>query len=62
MTPETIIALIAGLAPLVNNILTWIGKAQTTLKQNTELTPDQEKALDAAIAAIDTPVWWKIDP
>lgn len=62
MTPETIIALISSLAPLVNNIIGWITKAQTTLKQSAELTPEQEKALDDAIASIDQPAWWKIDP
>ena len=61
MNEAAIIALITGLAPLANNIITWISQAQATLKQSAELTPEQEKALDAAIASIDIPAAWKVD-
>jgi hypothetical protein len=61
MSPTIIIGLIGALVPLVNNVLSWIDKAQTTLKQSTELTPEQEKELDGYIDQIDAPSWWKID-
>lgn len=58
---DAIIALIGTLVPVVNNIVGFISKTTDTLKQNAEMTPAQEAALDAHIAQIDQPDWWKPD-
>lgn len=60
MNPQLIISLVGALAPIVNNMLAWIEKAQGDLKQNAELTAEQEKELDLYISQIDQPAWWKV--
>jgi hypothetical protein len=35
-------------------------KAGATLKQSGELTPEQEKALDDAIAGLKDKPWWQV--
>lgn len=62
MTPEAIIALIGALAPIANNLLDWIMKANATLKQSAEMTPDQEAQLDALVASLPTLPGYKVDP
>lgn len=54
MGTTALIALISALVPVANDIIAWIFKAQATLKQNAELTPEQEAALDAEIAKLMT--------
>lgn len=54
MGTTALIALITALVPVANNILAWIFQAQATLKQDAELTPEQDAALDAAIAKLKT--------
>lgn len=61
MGTEAIISLIGALIPTINNLISWIGKARENLKQDAEMTPEQEAKLDAHIAAIDQPAWWKAD-
>lgn len=61
MTPAAIIALIGALAPIANNLLDWIMKANATLKQSTEMTPDQEAQLDALVASLPTLPGYKVD-
>lgn len=64
MTPEAIIALISTLIPIANNMADWISKASQTLKQDAELTPKQDAALDAEIAKlkINPEEWQKVQP
>lgn len=56
---EAIIALIGALVPTINNLISWIGKARDNLKQDAEMTPEQEAKLDEHISSIDQPPWWK---
>jgi ABC-type transporter Mla subunit MlaD len=58
---EAIIALIGALVPIINNVSGFITRTVENLKQNAELTPAQQKALDDHIASIDQPAWWKPD-
>jgi hypothetical protein len=50
MTPAIIIALINGAMAIIQLVPKWV----SDLKQNAELTPEEEAALDAAIASIGT--------
>lgn len=61
MNVNAILALIAGLIPVINNAVAFINKTAETLRQSKEMTPEQEAALDAHIASIDTPDHWKTD-
>lgn len=55
MTPAIIFAAISAATQLID----FIAKAQTDLKQNGELTPEQEKELDDQIAGLKDSPWWK---
>ena len=52
MGTTALIALIGSLVPVANDLIAFIFKSQETLKQNAELTPEQEATLDAAIAKL----------
>ncbi len=58
MDPTLIIAAINAGIQLIE-LATKVG---TDLKQGGELTPDQEKALDDAIAGLKDKPWWQPDP
>ena len=58
MTPELIIAAINGAIMLIDLAI----KAGTDLKQEGELTPEQEKALDDSIAGLKDKPWWNVQP
>lgn len=64
MGTEALILLISTLVPTVNNILEWLFKTQATLKNDAELTPEQEKTLDDSIAKLklDPEEWQKPQP
>lgn len=55
MTPAIIFAAISAATQLID----FIAKAQTDLKQSGELTPEQEKELDDQIAGLKDSPWWK---
>ena len=60
MGVTALIALITTLVPVAQNIIASIMKARATLKQSAELTPEQETALDDAIAKLVTnPEEWQ---
>ena len=42
-------------------LITLLLKLANDLQQNKELSPDQEKALDDAIAGLKTKPWWTPD-
>ncbi len=54
MGTAALIALITSLVPVANDLIGFIMKSRETLKQNAELTPQQEAALDAAVAKLTT--------
>jgi hypothetical protein len=54
MGTTALIALITALVPVANDLIAWIFKTQATLKQDVELTTEQEAELDAAIAKLKT--------
>lgn len=58
---DAIIALIGTLIPVINNIVGFVERTAANLKQDKEMTPAQEAALDAHIEAIDQPAWWQPD-
>lgn len=64
MGTAALIALISSLVPVANDLIGFIFKAQGTLKQNAELTPEEEAALDAAVAKLttDPEEWQKQQP
>ena len=62
MSPAVIIQLITALAPVATNLIEWITKAQQTLKQSAELTPEQDAQLDALIASLPTLPGFKVEP
>jgi hypothetical protein len=62
MSPQIVIELITALAPVATNLIDWITKAQTTLKQSAEMTPEQEATLDALIASLPTSKPFQVDP
>lgn len=64
MGTAALLALISTLVPVANDLIGFIFKAQATLKQNAELTPEQEAALDAEIAklATDPEEYQKVQP
>lgn len=62
MSPQVIISLITALAPVATNLIEWITKAQTTLKQSAELTPEQEAELDALVASLPALPAFQVDP
>ena len=59
------VALILQLLPAAISAATeltmFIQKTVTNLKQNAELTPDQEKALEDHIATLEAQPWWQPD-
>ncbi len=64
MGTAALIALITSLVPVANDLIGFIMKSRETLKQNAELTPEQEAALDAAVAklTVNPEEWQKIQP
>lgn len=59
MNPALILELLPAAITTIENLTQWVSKVTTDLKQNAELTPDQEKALDAHIASIEQQPWWQ---
>lgn len=64
MATAALIALIESLVPVIQNIIDWINKAKASAAQSAEWTPEQEAAVDAAIAKLDLnpEVWQKSQP
>lgn len=62
MSPQIIIELITALAPVATNLIEWITKAQATLKQSAELTPEQDAQLDALIASLPSLPAFQVEP
>lgn len=58
MDPATILALVSAAIALVEKI----PGAIETLKQNAELTPEQEAELDQKIAELKTKAHWQHEP
>jgi hypothetical protein len=60
------IALLLRFLPIAisagGEIYALIQKIMEALKQNAELTPEQEKELDAYIAKLEAQPWWQPDP
>lgn len=62
MGTTALIALISSLVPVANDLIDWIFKTQASLKQDAELTPDQEAALDEEVAKLKTnPDIWQTE-
>ncbi len=60
MGTTALLALITALVPVANDLIGFIFKAQETLKQDAELTPEQEAALDEEVAKLKTdPQEWQ---
>ncbi len=62
MSPQIIIGLITALAPIATSLIEWISKAQTTLKQSAELTPEQDAELDASWSSILASPAFQVEP
>lgn len=58
MSPALILSLIPAAISTIEGLTTWINQVTTDLKQNAELTPDQEVALDAHIKDLESKPWW----
>ena len=58
MSPSVLLALISAIIPVANNLITWIEKATSAVKQSAELSPAD---LDA-LAQIESSKSWNIDP
>lgn len=57
---DEILALLPTLITGANDIYALIQKITASLKQNTELTPEQQAAFDAHIADLESQPWWSV--
>ena len=60
MPIAALLALLPSLISGAEEIYNLIESITTSLKQSKELTPDQEAALDAHIADLESKDWWKV--
>ena len=62
MGTDLILELLPVLVSLITNGVATVAKIQEVLKQSGELTPEQEKELDAHIAALKASPAWQQQP
>lgn len=56
-----LLAMLPGLITGAEDIYALIAKITGTLKQNAELTPEQQAEFDVRIADLESKDWWKPD-
>jgi len=61
MPVNLILQLLPVLISTATEITGLVQKVTTNLKQSGELTPDQEKQLDAHIKDLESQPWWQPD-
>jgi hypothetical protein len=59
MAPLDILKWLPLLIQLITDAPSFIGKIQAAIKQDRELTPGEEAARDAYIAATESAPWWQ---